>query len=39
MSGGRLVAEALRLHDVRFLFTLCGGHISPILVEAKRARG
>jgi len=37
MNGGRLVAEALRLHGVRFLFTLCGGHISPILVEAKKA--
>ena len=37
MNGGQLVANALRLHDVQFLFTLCGGHISPILVEAKRA--
>lgn len=36
MNGGRLVAEALLRHRVRFLFTLCGGHISPILVEAKR---
>lgn len=23
-------------HDVQFLFTLCGGHISPILVAAER---
>ena len=37
MSGGALVAEALALHGVPYLFTLCGGHISPILVEAKRA--
>jgi len=36
--GGDRVATTLRAHDVRFLFTLCGGHISPILVSAK-ARG
>jgi acyl-CoA synthetase (AMP-forming)/AMP-acid ligase II/thiamine pyrophosphate-dependent acetolactate synthase large subunit-like protein len=36
--GGDRVAATLRAHDVRFLFTLCGGHISPILVSAK-ARG
>jgi hypothetical protein len=30
--GGALVAEVLARHDVRFLFTLCGGHISPILL-------
>ena len=34
--GGERVAAALQAHGVRFLFTLCGGHISPILVEAKR---
>ncbi|HUH91996.1 MAG TPA: thiamine pyrophosphate-binding protein [Casimicrobiaceae bacterium] len=38
MNGGERVAEALRAHGVPFLFTLCGGHISPILVAAK-ARG
>jgi acetolactate synthase-1/2/3 large subunit len=37
-SGGELVAEVLVRQGVRFLFTLCGGHISPILVAAK-ARG
>jgi acetolactate synthase-1/2/3 large subunit len=37
-SGGDLVADAFVRHGVRFLFTLCGGHISPILVSAK-ARG
>ena len=37
-SGGDLVAEVLARHGVRFLFTLCGGHISPILAAAK-ARG
>src|SRR3972149_4006623 len=36
MDGGSSVAEALARHDVRFLFTLCGGHISPILVGAKQ---
>ncbi|HSD28719.1 MAG TPA: thiamine pyrophosphate-binding protein [Vicinamibacteria bacterium] len=38
MTGGDIVADALARHGVRFLFTLCGGHISPILVSAK-ARG
>jgi acetolactate synthase-like protein len=38
MTGGDLVAEVLLRQGVRFLFTLCGGHISPILVSAK-ARG
>ncbi len=36
--GGERVAAALQAHGVRVLFTLCGGHISPILVAAK-ARG
>ena len=36
--GGDRVAAALEAHGVRFVFTLCGGHISPILVAAK-ARG
>jgi acetolactate synthase-1/2/3 large subunit len=38
MTGGDIVADVLVRHGVRFLFTLCGGHISPILVSAK-ARG
>lgn len=38
MHGGDLVAEVLERQGVRFLFTLCGGHISPILTGAK-ARG
>jgi acetolactate synthase-like protein len=37
-TGGEIIADALSRHGVRFLFTLCGGHISPILVSAK-ARG
>ncbi len=36
--GGDRVAEALCAHGVTLLFTLCGGHISPILTGAK-ARG
>ena len=36
MNGGELIAEVLRRQGVRWLFTLCGGHISPILVESKR---
>ena len=38
MTGGDLVADVLEKQGVRFLFTLCGGHIAPILVSAK-ARG
>src|SRR5713101_1953477 len=37
-SGGDIIADVLAERGVRFLFTLCGGHISPILVSAK-ARG
>jgi len=36
--GGDRVAATLQAHGVRLVFTLCGGHISPILVGAK-ARG
>jgi len=36
VNGGEIVARVLERHGVRFLFTLVGGHISPILVEAKR---
>ncbi|XP_058677425.1 2-hydroxyacyl-CoA lyase 2 [Ammospiza caudacuta] len=34
--GGELVAEVLRAHGVRFLFTLPGGHISPVLVACEK---
>jgi thiamine pyrophosphate-dependent acetolactate synthase large subunit-like protein len=37
MNGGARVADVLVRQGVRTLFTLCGGHISPILVGAKRA--
>ncbi len=33
--GGDRIAEVLERQGVRFVFTLCGGHISPILVAAK----
>ena len=33
--GGHLAARALAAHGVRFVFTLCGGHISPLLLGAK----
>jgi acetolactate synthase-like protein len=36
MNGGSRVAEILKAQGVEFLFTLCGGHISPILVESKK---
>ena len=36
--GGDRIAEALQAQGVPVLFTLCGGHISPILSAAK-ARG
>ncbi len=36
--GGDRVAAALAAHGVQFVFTLCGGHISPILT-ASNARG
>ena len=35
MNGGDLVGEVLRAQRVSVLFTLCGGHISPVLVGAK----
>ena len=34
--GGDRVAEALLAHGVRSIFTLCGGHISPILTAARQ---
>jgi len=37
MHGGDYVAKVLREEGVPFLFTLCGGHISPILVAAKQS--
>jgi acetolactate synthase-1/2/3 large subunit len=36
MNGGARIARVLHERGVSEIFTLCGGHISPILVEAKR---
>ena len=36
MHGGDRIAAVLEAHGVEFLFTLCGGHISPILAGAKQ---
>ncbi len=38
MNGGERIVEALQAQGVSSLYTLCGGHISPILVAA-RAQG
>ena len=35
MNGGDIIARVLQKQGVRFLFTLCGGHISPIFVSAQ----
>ncbi len=37
MNGGAIIAKVLKEQGVKFLFTLCGGHISPIFVEAEKA--
>jgi acetolactate synthase-1/2/3 large subunit len=37
-NGGAIIAGVLAAQGVKQVFTLCGGHISPILVESK-ARG
>ncbi|XP_075302126.1 LOW QUALITY PROTEIN: 2-hydroxyacyl-CoA lyase 2 [Opisthocomus hoazin] len=34
--GGELVADVLKAHGVRFIFTLAGGHISPVLVASEK---
>ena len=36
MDGGEIIASVLERQGVRQLYTLCGGHISPILVASKR---
>uniref|UniRef100_A0AC34R198 2-hydroxyacyl-CoA lyase 2 n=1 Tax=Panagrolaimus sp. JU765 TaxID=591449 RepID=A0AC34R198_9BILA len=35
-NGGDIVADVLHAHNVKEIFTLVGGHISPILVAAER---
>ena len=34
-NGGEHVASVLKAHGVKFVFTLVGGHISPVLVECE----
>ncbi|MBN3300460.1 ILVBL protein, partial [Amia calva] len=34
--GGESVAEVLQAHGIKFVFTLVGGHISPILVACEK---
>lgn len=36
MNGGEIAARVIAAHGVDALFTLIGGHVSPILVESKR---
>jgi len=33
--GGELVAQVLKSHGIEYIFTLVGGHISPILVSCE----
>ena len=35
-NSGDIIGHVLREQGVQFLFTLCGGHISPILIGAKK---
>ncbi len=35
--GGAIVGDVLARHGVQCLYTLCGGHISPILLGAKES--
>uniref|UniRef100_A0A8C5EGZ6 2-hydroxyacyl-CoA lyase 2 n=1 Tax=Gouania willdenowi TaxID=441366 RepID=A0A8C5EGZ6_GOUWI len=36
IHGGESVAEVLRAHGIKYVFTLVGGHISPILVACEK---
>ncbi|MCC6413755.1 MAG: thiamine pyrophosphate-binding protein [Saprospiraceae bacterium] len=36
MNGGQIISQVLQNHGVNHLFTLCGGHIAPIYVEAAK---
>lgn len=37
MNGGLRIAQVLKSQGIKWLFTLSGGHIAPIFVEAKKA--
>ncbi|MBN1531302.1 MAG: thiamine pyrophosphate-binding protein [Spirochaetes bacterium] len=36
LSGGDIIGGILKDREIRWVFTLCGGHISPILTGAER---
>ncbi len=36
MNGGEIIAKVLQKYGVKHLFTLCGGHVSPIFVSAEK---
>ncbi|HRP69009.1 MAG TPA: thiamine pyrophosphate-binding protein, partial [Turneriella sp.] len=36
MNGGEIAARVIQAHNIDAMFTLIGGHISPILVGAKK---
>lgn len=36
MNGGQIIAQVLKQYGISHLYTLCGGHISPIYVEAEK---
>ena len=36
LHGGDLVAEVLKKNNIQWIFTLCGGHISPILTACNQ---
>ncbi len=35
-NGGELVASTLKSHGIKYVFTLVGGHISPVLVACEK---
>lgn len=35
MNGGEMIAHVLQAQGVKHIFTLCGGHVSPILIGAE----
>ncbi len=37
MHGGNVIATVLQKQDITHLFTLCGGHIAPVLTAAREA--
>lgn len=37
-NGGDLVARVLQKHNVKYIFSLCGGHISPILIGCEKLK-